>query len=199
MKVLLVTKNQGKAIEMKKIMSDMDLELMDLTDLDIDIDVIEDGKTFEENALKKAYTYHKATGLPCIADDSGLEVDYLKGAPGVYTARYAGDSATDQENIMKLLREMESAPEDQRNARFVCAIAFVLADGTAIITRGVCDGKIAHEMRGSNGFGYDPVFYVPEYNMTFAELDDMVKNRISHRAKALEQMKKYIKKLDVML
>lgn len=184
---------------MKKIMSDIDLELMDLIDLNVDIDVIEDGKTFEENALKKAYTYHKATGFPCIADDSGLEVDYLKGAPGVYTARYAGDGATDQENIVKLLREMESAPEDQRNARFVCAIALVLADGTAIITRGVCDGIIAHEMRGSNGFGYDPVFYVPEYNMTFAELDDVVKNRISHRAKALEQMKKYIKKLDVIL
>lgn len=185
---------------MKEIMSDLDdLEILSLKDLDIDINVAENGETFEENAFKKAYECHKVSGLPCIADDSGLEVYYLNGAPGVHTARYAGDNATDQENIEKLLHEMESVPYEKRGARFVCAIAFIMADGTVIITKGICEGIISQEQKGNGGFGYDPVFYLPEYNKTFAELDDTVKNRISHRARALEQMKKYIKKLDVIV
>ncbi len=184
---------------MKEILRDTGIELVDIKSLNVDVSVAEDGKTFEENALKKAYAYHVATGLPCMADDSGLEVDCLNGEPGVYTARYAGEKATDKDNIAKLLYEMRSVPRENRSARFVCAIALVLTDGTVIITKASCEGIIAFEERGNGGFGYDPVFYVPEYKKTFAELDEEVKNHISHRAKALAKMKRYLEKLGVIV
>jgi XTP/dITP diphosphohydrolase len=155
-------------------------------------DVVEDAETFEGNALKKACILAQATGIPALADDSGLCVDALGGRPGVHSARYAGEGASDADRIAKLLNEMRNVPEQQRSARFVCALAVAWPDGESKIFMGTCEGRITHEPHGVGGFGFDPVFYFPEVGCTFAEMDRQAKNQVSHRGKALGQFAQYL-------
>ena len=190
MKVVVATKNENKAREISEIFQDMDIEILTLNDLNIDLDIEEDGQTFEENALKKAEAVAQICNEVTLADDSGLEVDVLGGAPGVYSARFAGEGATDKDRNIKLLKELEGVPEEKRTARFVCAAALKFPKGRHIIVRGVCEGRIGFKPVGSNGFGYDPLFYIPEYKMTMGEMAEHLKNRISHRARALKELKK---------
>ncbi len=150
-----------------------------------DLEIIEDGDTFEANAIKKAVTVMQATGLPSISDDSGLCVDALNGAPGIYTARFAGEDATDDQNIAKLLSQLDGVDMPERTARFVCVIAVAVPGKEPVTFRGECEGKILTEKRGMGGFGYDPIFYVEEYGKAMAELAPEIKNSISHRSRAL--------------
>jgi XTP/dITP diphosphohydrolase len=186
MRLLIATRNRGKKAEYADLLAGLDLELMSLPDLGIEDEVPEQGATFAENALAKARAYAALSGLVTLADDSGLEVDVLDGAPGVYSARYAGEGASDEDRYHRLLAELKGIPEARRTARFRCVIAVVWPDGRERIVAGACEGRIALEPRGEHGFGYDPVFYVPEYGCTMAELTPDVKNRISHRARAAE-------------
>ncbi len=189
MKLILASKNSHKAMEMQWILGkEVELVTLDKT-VAADIDVIEDGLTFEENAVKKATEIMKATGLPTVADDSGLCVDALGGRPGIYTARFAGENATDDENISKMLSELKNVAEADRTARFVCVIAVAIPGEKPKTYRGECEGRILTEKQGENGFGYDPIFFVPEYGKSMAELPGEVKNTISHRFKALIQLK----------
>ncbi|ACL70287.1 XTP/dITP diphosphatase [Halothermothrix orenii] len=193
LKLLVASGNQGKIREIKKYLNDLDIEIVGLDDFSLP-PVEEDGETFYENALKKARTRARETGLLTLADDSGLEVDYLQGKPGVYSARYAGAGASDEDNNKKLLEELKGVPAGQRGARFKCVM--VLYDpelGEDISVTGSCEGIIMEKPRGDNGFGYDPLFYVPEYGKTMAELTLETKNKISHRARALSKIKKVIK------
>lgn len=155
-------------------------------------DVEEDGKTFQENAIKKATILARACNTWAMADDSGLEVDALKGRPGIYSCRYAGPNATDEQNIKKVLSELQRVPKEKRKARFVCTIALAGPDQLFFVAEGHCEGFITEEPRGKNGFGYDPIFLVPDYNQTFAELSPTIKNKVSHRANALKQFKEKI-------
>lgn len=184
MKILIATHNRGKKAEYAALLQELDAEMVTLTDLDIQEAVPEDGDTFSENALIKARAYAEMSGLLTLADDSGLEVDALDGAPGVYSARYAGENATDEERYRLLLHNLESVPDERRTARFCCVIALAWPDGRTATAEGACEGRITHEPRGEHGFGYDPVFFVSEYGRTMAELPPEVKNRISHRARA---------------
>jgi len=186
---ILASKNAHKAAEISAILGE-DYHIITQTDAGVgDIEVIEDGTTFEANAIKKAETIMQATGKPCIADDSGLCVDYLNGAPGVYTARYAGENATDDANITKLLTALAGVPAQQRGAQFVCVIALAEPGKETQIFRGECCGTILTEKRGDNGFGYDSVFYVNQYEQSLAELPAEIKNSISHRFAALNALK----------
>jgi len=194
MKFVLASNNPKKLKEMREILSELGIEVISQGEAGVNIEVEETGRTFEENALLKAAAVMEATGLPAVADDSGLMVDALGGAPGIYSARYGGDECrTDAERIEYLLRNMGDT--DERGASFVSTIACVFPDGRRIITRGECTGLILREPRGSGGFGYDPVFYLPEYNMTMAEMSPEQKNKISHRAKALNNLKKELGKI----
>ena len=186
MKLVLASKNRHKLIEMQTILGELGLEVVLESEVGIDVDVEETGTTFEENALLKAKAVMEASGMAAIADDSGLEVDALNGAPGVYSARY-GNKNSDAERTAFLLENMRDVPAEQRTARFVSAIACALPDGRVVAARGTCEGTILFETRGDNGFGYDPVFYVPEIGMTFAEADGAQKNAISHRGNALKK------------
>jgi XTP/dITP diphosphohydrolase len=192
MKVVLATRNTGKAKEIGRILEGSGVEIISLEGFPGVELPPETGKTMKENALIKARAVAKVTGLPALADDSGLEVDFLGGAPGVYSARYSGEKATDEENWKKLLMELEGAPADKRSARFRCALALVGLDESEHLFEGVFEGVIAQAPRGTNGFGYDPVFFVPEEGRTAAELAPDEKNRISHRARALEALKTYL-------
>lgn len=188
MKLILASKNRHKAQEMQAILGDrITLVTQDEAGF-ADLEVIEDGKTFEENAIKKAVSVMEASGLPCIADDSGLCVDALGGAPGLYTARYAGEKATDDENIQKLLHELNGVEWEKRTARFVCVIAVAYPDRAPVTFRGECEGFILTEKHGENGFGYDPIFYVEQFDKAMAELPAEVKNSISHRSRALAKL-----------
>lgn len=189
MKMILATNNQGKVNEFKAILKGHDI--FSLKDCDIKIDVEENGNSFQENALIKARAVSALTGEFTIADDSGLIVDCLGDEPGIYSARYAGIHASDQDNIDKLLKRLEQ--ETDLSARFVAAIAGVFPNGRELVTLGECKGEMIRDMRGSNGFGYDPIFYLPQYRKTFAELEPEIKNKISHRSNAL---KKFIKELE---
>ncbi len=186
---ILATKNEHKAEEISAILGEGYTILTQTKAGAGDIEVVEDGITFEENAIKKAETIMKATGKPCIADDSGLCVDYLDGAPGIYTARYAGENATNQDNINKLLSALEGVPMEQRGAKFVCVIALAQPGEETKIFRGECPGFILTEERGENGFGYDPIFYVNQYEKSLAELPAEIKNGISHRFNAIDAFK----------
>ena len=186
MKLVLASKNRHKLTEMQTILGELGLEVVLESEVGVDVDVEETGTTFEENALLKAKAVMEASGMAAIADDSGLEVDALNGAPGVYSARY-GTKSSDAERTAFLLENMREVPAEQRTARFVSAIACALPDGRVVAVRGTCEGTILFETRGDNGFGYDPVFYVPEIGMTFAEADGARKNAISHRGNALKK------------
>jgi len=188
-KIVLATGNQGKVKELKAILSDLDVEVLSLKDFPEIGEIIEDGVTFTENAIKKAKAVTEAVNLIAVADDSGLEVDYLDGAPGIYSARYAGESSSDLENNLKLLSLLKDVPDEKRTARFRCVIAVSTPCGEMYTTDGTCEGVVGRKMKGELGFGYDPLFFLPEYNRTIAELDPEIKNRISHRGRALVKAK----------
>jgi len=192
-KILIASKNQGKIREVKDRFESTDFEFVGLSSLGDFEEVIEDGATFKENALKKARIRAKETQLITIADDSGLVVEYLEGKPGIYSARFAGDEATDEENNKKLLKELAGVPREKRKAYFKCIIALVIPQGKEYCFSGTCQGFIARKPCGENGFGYDPLFFVPEYNKTMGQLSLVVKNKISHRARALDKLEKFLK------
>lgn len=184
MRLLVATYNRGKMAEYAELLQELPIELVSLADLGIELEVEETGTTFAENALLKARTFAEVSGMVTMADDSGLEVDALDGAPGIYSARYGGPDATDEDRYRKLLEEIADVPQAQRTARFRCVIALAWPDGRRAFTEGTIEGKIACSARGEHGFGYDPVFYLPEYRRTMAELPPETKNEISHRAVA---------------
>jgi XTP/dITP diphosphohydrolase len=194
-KLLLATNNQGKVREYRSLLRGIPYDIVTPSEEGIAADVEETGDTFEANAKLKAITLTKASGLLTLADDSGLEVDALDGAPGVRSARYAGTGATDADRISYLLKKLKNVPPEKRTARFRCVIAIAAPDGKVKICEGECRGIITSEPRGKHGFGYDPVFYLPEFGKTFAELSPEEKNRVSHRAKAAEKAKKMLIKL----
>mgnify|MGYP000297315458 CR=1 FL=1 len=187
MQFVLASHNKKKLAELSAIMSSLGIEIIPLPEGAPEPE--ENGKTFEENAMIKAKSAAEFTGLPALADDSGLCVDALDGAPGIYSARYC--EGTDEDRNAFLLKNMQD--KENRACRFVCAIACVLADGETVTVRGECDGELLHENHGAGGFGYDPLFYVPEYECTFGELAPEVKNRISHRARALGRLRDVLK------
>ena len=184
--IVLASNNPGKVREIGQILADLDMEVLPQSNFNIE-EVEETGLSFVENAILKARHAAAESGLPAIADDSGLEVDALMGAPGIYSARYAGPGASDTQNLQKLLTEMEQVPEAQRTARFQCLMVFMRhgKDPTPLICQGTWEGRITFEPRGESGFGYDPVFFVPSHNCTSAELSPEVKNQLSHRGQAL--------------
>jgi XTP/dITP diphosphohydrolase len=193
--LLLGTRNPGKIHEIKLILGDLACELCSLQQFE-NVEVAEENAdTYAENAIAKARFYARATRLLALADDSGLEVEALRGAPGVLSARYAGESATDADRRNLLLSEIEKSGSNNRSGRFVCAIAIAAPDGEVLkVTEGVCDGTITFAPRGTSGFGYDPLFVPDGYDQTFAELSDDVKNRISHRARALIKLRAFLSK-----
>lgn len=192
-KIILASNNQDKVAEVKEILKDKNVEIVSLKEAGIDVDVDENGTTFEENALIKARAVCKMTGDITMADDSGLEVDYMDKQPGVYSARFMGhDTSYDIKN-KAIIDKLEGVEGDARSARFVAAIAVVFPDGKEIVTRGTMEGLIAREPAGDNGFGYDPIVYLPEYGMTSAQLAPEEKNKISHRGKALKKMAEELK------
>ena len=198
-KIIVATGNEGKMKEIRQILGGENVEIVSLKDENLqDIEIIEDGKTFEENALIKASTIAKLTGTMVLADDSGLEVDYMDKAPGIYSARYMGEDTPYTVKNNHIIDELKEAKGDERSARFVCVIACVLPDGRSITTRGTIEGQIGYEEKGANGFGYDPIFYLPERGCTTAELSPEEKNKISHRGKALTAMYEKMKEENLL-
>lgn len=193
-KIIFATTNPGKAREVKMMMKDFDVELTTLKDEGIDVDIEETGTTFEENAIIKAKTICEMTGEIALADDSGLEVDYLDKAPGVYSSRFLGEDTPYEEKNDYIIEKLADAEGNERSARFVCSMALVFPDGSVETCSGTIEGVIGYEQKGTNGFGYDPIVYVPEYGMTTGKMDPELKNSISHRGKALEQMKEILKR-----
>lgn len=191
-RVIFATGNAGKMREIREIMSDMDVEILSMKEAGISVSVVEDGTTFEENAVIKAKAIAAYTDDIVLADDSGLEVDYLNKEPGVYSARYMGEDTSYEIKNQAILDRLAGVPKAQRTARFVCAIAAVLPDKETLVTRETIEGYIGDAPAGENGFGYDPIFYVEEYQCSTAELTDEQKNAISHRGKALRSMKKLL-------
>ena len=187
--VIFATKNKGKIREITELLKDMPLEILSMEEAGLSMEIEENGTTFEENALIKARAVCKASGCYALADDSGLAVDYLDGAPGVYSARYMGEETPYEIKNQKIISLLEKAKGKERRAQFVSVIAFVTPQGEEMTTRGVIEGEIGYESKGENGFGYDPIFYVPEYDMTTAQMSLELKNKISHRGKALGAMK----------
>lgn len=191
-RILFATGNHGKMKEIKMIFLDMDVELLSLEDAGIEIDIEENGASFEENAILKAKAIAAIRNEVVLADDSGLVIDALNGEPGIFSARYMGENTPYHIKNNNLIQRLDEKNEKDRTAHFVCAIAAVFPNGEVAVTRGSMDGVIAHEEAGENGFGYDPIFYLPEYNCTAAQLSADQKNRISHRGKALIEMKKVL-------
>ena len=191
MKLILASKNRHKLVELDAILRGLGMEVALESEYGLDLDVEETGTTFEENSYLKAKAVFDASGLAAIADDSGLMVDALGGEPGVYSARYGGKQ-TDAERTALLLENMKDVPDDRRGAQFVSVITCIFPDGRKITAKGVCRGTILHETHGTGGFGYDPVFFVPECGMTFAELSGKKKNRISHRGLALREFSRKV-------
>ena len=193
-RIIFATGNADKMKEIRMILSDMGMEILSMKEAGADPDIVENGSTFEENAQIKA---RAVAGLfpddIVLADDSGLEVDYLNKEPGIYSARYLGEDTSYHVKNRSLIDRLEGVPDEKRTARFVCAIAAALPDGRVLTTRRTMEGIIGYEERGEGGFGYDPIFYLPEYGKYSAELDPEEKNRISHRGKALEEMKKVLR------
>lgn len=191
-KILLATKNEGKIREMNAIFSDMEIEFVGLGILPDAPEVIEDGQTYHENAMKKAMTFYNLSSMPTISEDSGLEVDFLGRAPGIYSARFAGEGASYKENNKKLLGLLEGVPEEKRGARFVSVLCLVV-DGKPHFFEGDVRGRILEHPRGESGFGYDPVFVPDGYTESFAEMGQDIKNSISHRYNAIRKLKEFIK------
>lgn len=192
--IIFATGNEGKMREIRQILEGMDVELLSMKEAGIEADIVEDGKNFEENAIIKAKAVAARTNHIVLADDSGLEIDYLNKEPGIYSARYLGEDTSYDIKNADLLKRMEGVPEEKRTARFVCAIAAAMPDGEVFTTLGIIEGRIGYETKGENGFGYDPIFYLPEYNCTSAELSEEEKNAISHRGRALEAMREELGK-----
>ncbi|NPV27175.1 MAG: XTP/dITP diphosphatase [Firmicutes bacterium] len=193
--IVLATKNLGKIREFAELLAGWPVRVLSIRDWPDLPEIIEDGATFAENALKKARAVCQHTGLLALADDSGLEVDYLGGAPGVLSARFAGEPIDDDRNNRKLLTLLEGVPLEQRTARFRCVIAIVTPTSESFLTEGICEGIIGQELAGTGGFGYDPLFYLPAYGRTMAQLSLEVKNSISHRAKALREASRVLLEL----
>jgi XTP/dITP diphosphohydrolase len=192
-KVIVASNNQGKIKEIKEILKDFPLEVISLKEANIKVDVVEDGKTFMENAYKKAYEIYKITGEMMLSDDSGLMVDVLNGAPGVFSARFAGEHGNDKKNNEKLLELLKDKKEEDRKAKFVAAMVFIINENKVVQAQGECNGYIIDEERGYDGFGYDPLFYIPDLKKTFAEISSSEKNAISHRGRALSILKDKLK------
>lgn len=195
--IIIASKNKGKIAEFKELLSGFPVDIKGLPELPPIQEPIEDGNSFEENAYKKAFHTARIIGLPAIADDSGLVVPALNGAPGIYSARYGGEDATDEENNRKLLKEMEG--KTNRKAIFVCVLCIAVPSGPALTYEGRCEGEITQSPMGQNGFGYDPVFYYPPYKKTFAQMSPEEKNMVSHRAMAMNQLKKEFDKVLIWL
>ncbi len=193
-KIVLASNNRGKVRELGEMLAPLDMEVVPQAEFDIE-DADETGLTFVENAIIKARHAAELSGLPAIADDSGLEVDALNGAPGIYSARYAGPGANDEKNLAKLLDALKDVPEEKRTARFQCLLVYMrhAEDPTPIICQGTWEGMITTEPHGENGFGYDPVFYVPQHGCTSAELTPEQKNALSHRGQAIRQLVSVLK------
>lgn len=187
-RIIFATGNADKMKEIREILADLPVEILSMKEAGIHADIIEDGKTFAENAVIKAKAISELTGEVVLADDSGLEIDYLNKEPGIYSARYMGEDTSYRVKNANLIQRLEGVPDEKRTARFVCAIAAAFPDGTVLTTEGTVEGIIGYEERGANGFGYDPIFFVPEFGCTTAELSEEQKNEISHRGKALRKM-----------
>ncbi len=194
-RLLLATRNPGKVAEFRELLGAIPFTLVGLRDVGIDFDVEETGTSYEENAALKATSYAKASGLLTLADDSGLEVDALHGEPGYLSARYGGPGLTDPQRVELLLRNLEQAPDQERGARFVCVIAVAMQDETLTLHRGEVSGVITPEIRGTNGFGYDPVFFYPPIHKTFAEISSVEKHQVSHRGAAARSAQSFLQSL----
>lgn len=188
-KIIFATGNENKMIEIREILSDVNADILSMKEAGIHVDIVEDGSTFEENAMIKARAVAAVTDAVVLADDSGLEIDYLNKEPGVYSARYMGEDTSYDIKNQALLDRLSSVPKEKRTARFVCAIAAVFPDGDAYTVRGTIEGYIGEQPAGENGFGYDPIFYVEEYNCSTAELSMQQKNALSHRGNALRAIR----------
>jgi XTP/dITP diphosphohydrolase len=194
-KIVIASRNEGKIKEIKNFLHSLDIEILSMADFPEIPDVVEDGNTFEENALKKAKAVFEHVKQTTIADDSGLEVNYLNGLPGVLSSRYAGNNATDLQNCLKLLDELKGVEMENRKARFKCVIILTNPLYHNLVFEGKCEGYIIDEMKGERGFGYDPLFVPEGYNKTFAELDLVTKNKISHRGKALAALRSFVERI----
>lgn len=193
-KIIFATGNKDKMREIREILADCDVEIQSMKEAGINVDIVEDGKTFEDNAIIKAKAIADHTDAIVLADDSGLEIDYLNKEPGVYSARYMGEDTSYDIKNRNLIDRLDGVPKEKRTARFVCAIAAVLPDKQVLVTRQTMEGYIGREIAGENGFGYDPIFYLDEYGCSSAELSPEQKNAISHRGKALRDMKQQLVK-----
>lgn len=193
-KIIFATGNKNKMREIREIYQDLDYEILSMKEAGIELDIVEDGTTFEENALIKAKAVAQCCDAVVLADDSGLEIDYLNKEPGVYSARYMGEDTSYEIKNANLIQRLEGVPKEQRTARFVCAVAAVFPDGTNKVVRGTIEGYIGYAPQGEHGFGYDPIFYVDAYGCSTASLEPEEKNRISHRGNALRMMKDELKK-----
>ena len=194
-RIIFATGNQDKMREIRMILSDIGIPILSMKEAGITADNVEDGTTFKENAIIKAKTIMELTGDMALADDSGLEIDYLNREPGIFSARYMGEDTSYDIKNRSLIDRLEGVPEEQRTARFVCCIACALPDGRILTSRGTMEGHIGYEIKGSNGFGYDPIFYLPEFGCTSAQLTPEQKNEVSHRGKALREMRRMLEEL----
>lgn len=188
-RIIFATGNEGKMKEVRMILTDMGVSVVSMKEAGVRADIVENGKTFEENAVIKAKAVMKLTGQIAMADDSGLVIDFLNGEPGIYSARYMGEDTSYIIKNQNLIDRLQGVEESRRTARFVCAIACALPDGTVLTTEGTMEGIIGYESRGENGFGYDPIFYLPEFGCSSAQLSPEKKNELSHRGKALRKMR----------
>ena len=193
-RMIFATGNENKMKEIREILGALPLEILSMKEAGVSADIVEDGKTFEENALIKARAICKLAGEMVLADDSGLEIDYLNKEPGIYSARYMGEDTSYHIKNKSLIDRLEGVPDEKRTARFVCEIAAVFPDGKELVVRGTVEGIIGYEEKGENGFGYDPIFYLPERGCTTAELPPEEKNSISHRGNALRLMKELLER-----
>lgn len=197
-RMIFATGNENKMVEIREILGDLPLEILSMKQAGIRADIEENGTSFEENALIKAREVCRLAGEMVLADDSGLEIDYLNGEPGIYSARYMGENTSYRVKNKNLMERLEGVPNEKRTARFVCAIAAVFPDGKELVVRGTVEGIIGYEERGENGFAYDPIFYLPERGLTTAELPPEEKNSISHRGNALRKMKELLEKENLL-
>ncbi|MBQ7358572.1 MAG: XTP/dITP diphosphatase [Lachnospiraceae bacterium] len=193
-RIVFATGNAGKVREVQAILADMGMEVLSMKEAGISIDIVEDGTTYEENALIKAREVAKYTDAIVMADDSGIEIEFMDNGPGIYSARFMGEDTSYTIKNNYIIQQLEGVPDEKRTARYVCAIAAVLPNGEELTTRGIFEGRIGYEEAGENGFGYDPIFYVPKFGKTTAQLSPEEKNQVSHRGLALEAMKAELKK-----